>query len=270
MWANSGRQWRTEGPGVLQSMGSQRVGLSGWTATRLTWKTCPWVGQKNSFKWPNTFWNSKPSYSFSLKKSGSCPPFFHEKKKTKERTQMCSVVAFLSLFPWESWTCWDGGHEIYLLGYRVVCSAKRPVSHWNIVFPMLCSRRPWRNWIDASPDTGRWGSELTSCTRKRQQFWAGKVSFLVIGSCVTSLGDHGEMSVLSEEEESWRCCHFPRSLSSVNDPWETNVSGSCLLMALITKTINNMHWCQLGTQLGRTRGMLTGIRCCSLKELLTF
>ena len=71
----------------------------------------------------NTFWNSEPSYSFSLKKNGSCPPFFQEKKKKKERIQVYSVVAFLSLFPWESRTCWDGGRGIYLLGYRVVCSA---------------------------------------------------------------------------------------------------------------------------------------------------
>ena len=148
------------------------------------------------------------------------------------------------------------------------------MSHWNIVFPMLCSQRPWRNWIDAHPDSGRWGSELTLVAPGKgsssgQAKWASEV-FLVVGSCVASLGDHGEMSVLSEEEESWRCCHFPRSLSSMNDPWETDVSGSCLLMALITKTINNTRWCQLGTQLGRTRGMLTIIRSYSLKEPLTF
>ena len=35
IWTNSGRQWRTEKPVVLQSMGSQRVGydLANWTAT---------------------------------------------------------------------------------------------------------------------------------------------------------------------------------------------------------------------------------------------
>ena len=32
VWANSGRQWRTGKPGVLQSMGSQR--LSDWTTTK--------------------------------------------------------------------------------------------------------------------------------------------------------------------------------------------------------------------------------------------
>ena len=33
IWANSGRQWRTGKPGMLQSMGSKRVGhdFSGWT-----------------------------------------------------------------------------------------------------------------------------------------------------------------------------------------------------------------------------------------------
>ena len=35
VWANSGRQWRTGKPGVLQSMGSQRVGHN-W-ATQLNW-----------------------------------------------------------------------------------------------------------------------------------------------------------------------------------------------------------------------------------------
>ena len=34
VWANSGRQWRTGKPGVLQSMGSQRVGLSDCATNR--------------------------------------------------------------------------------------------------------------------------------------------------------------------------------------------------------------------------------------------
>ena len=33
IWANSQRSWRTEEPSMLQSMRSQRVGLSSWTTT---------------------------------------------------------------------------------------------------------------------------------------------------------------------------------------------------------------------------------------------
>ena len=43
VWANSGRQWRTGKPSVLQSMGSQRVGHD-W-ATKLNWSNtvqCIW------------------------------------------------------------------------------------------------------------------------------------------------------------------------------------------------------------------------------------
>ena len=36
IWTNLGRQWRTEGPGMLQSMGSQsQTWLSDWTSTEL-------------------------------------------------------------------------------------------------------------------------------------------------------------------------------------------------------------------------------------------
>ena len=41
VWAKSGRRWRTGSPGVLQSMGSQRFGLSDWTipVSSLYWRT---------------------------------------------------------------------------------------------------------------------------------------------------------------------------------------------------------------------------------------
>ena len=41
VWAKSRRRWRTGSPGVLQSMGSQRFGLSDWTipVSSLYWRT---------------------------------------------------------------------------------------------------------------------------------------------------------------------------------------------------------------------------------------
>ena len=47
VWANSGRMWRTGKPGVLQFMGSQRVGLSNWTTSAtdtLSWAPRSWGG----------------------------------------------------------------------------------------------------------------------------------------------------------------------------------------------------------------------------------
>ena len=37
IWVNSGRQWRTEDPGMLQSMGSQRVGYNLWLNNDNIW-----------------------------------------------------------------------------------------------------------------------------------------------------------------------------------------------------------------------------------------
>ena len=50
VWVNSGRWWWTRKPGMLQSMGSQRVGHD-W-ATELNW------GVKSNFKRPSGAWKS--------------------------------------------------------------------------------------------------------------------------------------------------------------------------------------------------------------------
>ena len=52
VWANSRRQWRTGKPGVLQSMGSQRIRYdSDWTTT-----TNPPHRAAMRIKWDNTYW----------------------------------------------------------------------------------------------------------------------------------------------------------------------------------------------------------------------
>ena len=43
VWANSGRQWRTGKPGVLQSMGSQRVGHDWTTEKQHTFLMTHWL-----------------------------------------------------------------------------------------------------------------------------------------------------------------------------------------------------------------------------------
>ena len=42
VWVNSGSQWWTGRPGVLQPMGSQRV-RHDWATERLNWTTSPWL-----------------------------------------------------------------------------------------------------------------------------------------------------------------------------------------------------------------------------------
>ena len=51
VWASSGRWWRTGKPSMLQSMGSQTVGLSDWTTTK-RWKdkACSRIERINTVK----------------------------------------------------------------------------------------------------------------------------------------------------------------------------------------------------------------------------
>ena len=60
VWANSGRWWRTGKPGVLQSMGTQRVGRD--------WVTEQQQGSDNIFIGPDTYYISKlPASSKPIK-----------------------------------------------------------------------------------------------------------------------------------------------------------------------------------------------------------
>ena len=61
VWASSGSWWRTGRPGVMQSMGSQRVGHS--HATELNWNPNPkWC----SFKWDESKWKNQRLEVFRL------------------------------------------------------------------------------------------------------------------------------------------------------------------------------------------------------------
>ena len=95
-WANSGRQWRSGKPGVLLSMGSQRVGRdSDWTTTGTSlYETNQDIlnGTSLAVQWLRLC-TAAPGYTSSVPAQGT--KFLHnvaqpKKKKMKERMVRCS------------------------------------------------------------------------------------------------------------------------------------------------------------------------------------
>ena len=76
VWASSRRQWRTEKPGVLQSMGSQRVGHS-WATEQL--RKVP------TAMWQLPGWGNRPASSSPLKSHLTRASVRTEQTKGRER-----------------------------------------------------------------------------------------------------------------------------------------------------------------------------------------
>ena len=88
IWANSGRQWRTEEPGVLQSMGSGRVGHS-------------WVTEQPHRSNRSGNWGQVVT-TFLRLVDQQC---FAKTSKTKEEADSISCCRY-SLTPWRQTSHW--------------------------------------------------------------------------------------------------------------------------------------------------------------------
>ena len=90
IWANSGRWWRTEEPGVIQSMGSQRVGYDLVTERQLL--SQPVTHNATASRWMKEIWTG---ICFYVWKPISCSVLYF----TRERNLKILLSSFHMMFP---------------------------------------------------------------------------------------------------------------------------------------------------------------------------
>ena len=86
VWANSGRQWRTGKPGMLQFMGLQRVGHNLATVKQQTWGSRQWYGKLSKRAQVRSTWK--------INQQGT---FLHTKHQVGLQLSNYSRVAHLGL-----------------------------------------------------------------------------------------------------------------------------------------------------------------------------